>query len=436
MKRFFLLAGVVIAMASCAKNEVVDINTQADNSIDFSIYTSATTKAGVETTASLKTVNNSLGVYSVWAGETDFDDMILPNARVYYSSTYGWGSTTTYYWPVNGAAMDFYAYYPFDATLTTADVSDLDENDIVPADLMPIEDTAIKQIDLLAGGAKNKNIDDESVLLEMDHLLSKVDFQVGVCSQSRKTYVEVIIYSMKLTGIENVHGGLDLINNELVAASGTGDYQYFAPTSGINFDISVSAVADGETNYAVITDNMASDGDYVESITLTDLSIFDSNGWVIPDTVYDEDGSTVINYTTENKNFNYVELDASADISAFMLLPQTLNETGNSDDFTPQQLEIEYTVKQAGLAIVVSDDDEPITATFDLCVDGLTAWEAGKSYLYTLLFDGADLDNANPLTLTVNSLADWDNDAGYQADVDNSTTTTTTDEGESSEDDS
>ncbi|MFI3280322.1 MAG: fimbrillin family protein, partial [Rikenellaceae bacterium] len=146
MKRFFLLAGVVIAMASCAKNEVVDINTQADNSIGFSLYTSATTKAGVETTESLKVPNNSLGVYSVWTGADNFDDMILPNARVYYSSTYGWGSTTTYYWPVNGAAMDFYAYYPFDADLTTADVSNLDEKDIIPAELMPIKETAIDQI--------------------------------------------------------------------------------------------------------------------------------------------------------------------------------------------------------------------------------------------------------------------------------------------------
>ncbi|MFR9534671.1 MAG: fimbrillin family protein [Rikenellaceae bacterium] len=439
MKRFFLLAGVVIAMASCAKNEVVDINTQADNSIGFSLYTSATTKAGVETTESLKVPNNSLGVYSVWTGADNFDDMILPNARVYYSSTYGWGSTTTYYWPVNGAAMDFYAYYPFDADLTTADVSNLDEKDIIPAELMPIKETAIDQIDLLAGKALNKNIDDSEVVLEMDHLLSKVDFQLAICSESLESYIEVIINKVTLTGIANTHGGLDLIAGELVGVayddqtvddSAEGKYQYFVPegqNDAVNFDISVTSVADGKVNYAVLTDNYNETDEtdaYVKSVSFTDVSIFDSNGYVIPDS-YDADGNYTSSATKRNTtHISYVELDASADVSAFMLLPQTLNETGNADGFTPQQLEIIYTVKQSGLAIVVSEGSSPLTAQFDLCVDDVTKWEAGKSYLYTLLFDGANLDNANPLELTVSSVSAWVTESGYQAEVDNSTTTT------------
>lgn len=53
MKKFLLLAGVIAAMASCAKDELVDVNLNDPNMINFTTSYVGTTKAGIRTTANV-----------------------------------------------------------------------------------------------------------------------------------------------------------------------------------------------------------------------------------------------------------------------------------------------------------------------------------------------------------------------------------------------
>lgn len=374
MNRFFQLACVVVAMASCAKNEVVDVNSVSDPGvIEFSIYEGSSTKAGDVTTSTI----DDVGVYGVLNDiQFSIDALKIPNTMVSKDGN-DWESSASYYWPIDGTPYDFYAYYPFSGT---ADVTNLDENGYVPATDLPISDTAIEQVDILAGG-KLGAVNGQQVQLTLDHMLAKVDFRVGIESEYTEGALEITIHSITLKGIENEHLGLDLVKKELVynSATGTSDtYAYNNETESPNLVLK-AMTGTGAGNPTV------------SGTSLSDPLSLSSRFAV----------GAIANDVT-----SYAEIDASDDIEAFMLLPQTLTDNG-------QQLVFEYTMKQAGGYIIggAVQEDTSITtqtSTFNLNVSNVDEWKAGCQYIYTLKFVGKDdgLTDAHVIEFYVDEY-DW-----------------------------
>ncbi len=348
-------------MASCSKNEVVDLNREsASGVINFSVYTSASTKAGDVTTSNV----DNVGVYGVLDG-ADLSAPFIKNTELTTTSTGGWVTSASYYWPEDlSSTYDFYAYYPFTGV---ADVPSLDDNTYVAASGLPISATAIEQVDILAGN-NTEATNGSTVQITLDHMLSKVDFRLGLKSEYTEGALEIEVKGITLLNINNSHSGLDLITPALVPATGTGSYTYNTATTNLVMVASTASDAGNPT---------------VSGTTLSD-----------PESLV----SRFVDGATPNTVTSYAELNASESIEAFMLLPQTL-EAG------VQRVALSYTVSQYGF--IVGSETEATVAYFDLKTDEIGEWKAGSSYLYTMIFDATDLADAYKISLYV-TYSEWD----------------------------
>ncbi|MFR9511657.1 MAG: fimbrillin family protein [Rikenellaceae bacterium] len=375
MKRILLIAccvASVASVASCAKSEVVDLNCDNPNIIKFSTYASSLTK-GTDTT--LDNIGD-IGVSAVSAGEALSDDnLTIPNTRLSKSDGV-WSSSAAYYWPADGSFYDFYAYYPFSGKNDTSNFESGTTTINAPYTFV-ISTTAVDQLDIVAGG--NRKVTQQSeVLLTLDHMLSKVDFRVGLQSEVSDLAIEMIIFGISLKGINTTTSGLDLATPQMVIPSDVASY--FSEVYTYNtqaYDLLVSPSSGSDATVVYNDDN---------SITINDLAVFGDLLLTEP---------TDVNMTT-----SFVDVDASKAVSAFMLLPQEL-EAGR------QQLVLEYTMKQAGIYIVGNENEHQTTA-FDLATSTLDEWESGKSYLYSIEFIAANgnLSDAEVIEFYVMS-GDW-----------------------------
>lgn len=106
MKRFFLAALAIIAIASCAKNEVSEVTD--NNQITFQTVVGPATKALITGTAYAE--SNTFGTV-VYKGE----ELYIPTNEVTYNGTNKyWSTATAYYWPKDGSSLTFYSYSPFE----------------------------------------------------------------------------------------------------------------------------------------------------------------------------------------------------------------------------------------------------------------------------------------------------------------------------------
>lgn len=112
MKRFFLAALAIAAIASCAKNEVNEVTD--NNQITFQTVVGPNTKAlidGVE----YATTHPSFGTFAYYnatgttfpTSSTDY----IPESEVSYQTS-AWTTSTPYYWPKNGS-LTFFSYSPY-----------------------------------------------------------------------------------------------------------------------------------------------------------------------------------------------------------------------------------------------------------------------------------------------------------------------------------
>ena len=109
MKKFFFFTIAVALLAvSCSKTEVVTVN--EDSPIAFQVANYAATKV----TGSVFPQDDTFGTYAWTAGTTTA--YFIGNEEVSYNATHdAWTTTTPYYWPKD-QAVDFFSYYPYDAT--------------------------------------------------------------------------------------------------------------------------------------------------------------------------------------------------------------------------------------------------------------------------------------------------------------------------------
>ena len=119
MKRLFILAAATVALASCAKTQVV--YNEEPQEIAFRQVENVMTKGGAGTSL-VNWSNASMGVFAYKEGETN---PYFTNANFAKHSTqsYWVGNGTQYYWPFQGA-LDFYFYAPHQETGASVSVAD------------------------------------------------------------------------------------------------------------------------------------------------------------------------------------------------------------------------------------------------------------------------------------------------------------------------
>ncbi|MFR9534673.1 MAG: fimbrillin family protein [Rikenellaceae bacterium] len=415
MKKVLLFAFAVAAMASCAKTEVVDINLDDPNIIGFSTYVGAT-RADVTSASIIE--GSGVGVYAAVNGTditADSPTFHIPNAKLTGVGTdntntvapedgFGvaadsqWSTSTSYYWPVANA-LDFYAYYPFVGTdgVTAFDTTGYVNDTSSAKGEWEIAATADAQEDYLAGIVTNKTVDDGTVMLDLDHLLSKVDFQVGVQSENSSAILAVTINSIKLEGIENQHQGLDLSVPELKAAS--------------------TASYNGAYTYAAAADPTAAEANIVLAQTTTSVLYSVDNNILTDAGRFNASNNEVDGYVaagTTNSTSSYADINsgtATTGAESFKLLPQTLLASSTLNSSSPfQRVTLNYSITQNGYDIVGSGDIK---------------------YKYTVVFwSNTGAETTSGLTAgtdPVGNLIGADGLTAYAADTDNSETTPSVD---------
>ena len=177
MKRFFILAtAAIVALASCAKTEVV--YNDAPEEISFKALTDVITKAPV--TDAVFPTTQTMSVYG-W-NNADKAQYFDPNPTVFVHNTSAWKGNTSQYYPATGA-LDFVAFSQTPTTCT----------DNLSYELTLAENTTA-QHDLMASkyvAGKDKN--SGTVTLPFHHTLSLV--QVNF----KCTGTDVQIKSVELT---------------------------------------------------------------------------------------------------------------------------------------------------------------------------------------------------------------------------------------------
>lgn len=111
MKRFFLAALAIAAIASCTKNEVNEVT--ANDQITFQTVVGPATKALIDGTV-YETTAPAFGTVAYYnATGSTFPTsaaLYIPESMVSYSSY--WSTATPYYWPKNGS-LTFFSYSPY-----------------------------------------------------------------------------------------------------------------------------------------------------------------------------------------------------------------------------------------------------------------------------------------------------------------------------------
>lgn len=111
MKRFFILASAaIVALASCAKTEVV--YKDAPEEIAFKQITNVMTKADA--------LSGSMGVYAYYNGAAYFDKTEF---AIQAGETF-WTAASPKYWPVSGE-VGFVMYAPFAANVASTSITEL-----------------------------------------------------------------------------------------------------------------------------------------------------------------------------------------------------------------------------------------------------------------------------------------------------------------------
>lgn len=111
MKRFFLAALAIAAIASCTKNEVTPSDPQE---ITYQAVVGKATKALVEDTTYPVSETFGTVAYKVKGGNTE---LYIPISEVSNSTSAtsgtAWTTATPYYWPKDESTLTFYSYSPF-----------------------------------------------------------------------------------------------------------------------------------------------------------------------------------------------------------------------------------------------------------------------------------------------------------------------------------
>lgn len=358
MKKSLIIAAMaVFAMASCSKDQVVDVQ---KNEISYSVVTDNATKA-----EAVYCANNLMSSFTVYAQTNAGAAYIMGDVvESTDGSTWTNKSGSTRYWPEIGT-LDFYAIVNGEmaftpSTETTAEVGKI-------ASFTPATEVA-KQVDLLYAVDVDKAKAGAQAVLNFRHALSQIEFQAK--NMNKNLYVE----------ITNVKVGNVYKTGSYVLPNAATTVKFVDHTQATNVtDLTRGAWTFGEDKES-----------YTVGVTTNGSGLLNTSTAVaaVP---YNE--SAVVALTTST--------DASDDTRDFgksMLLLPTVN-IADADgleawDGTKETLEnggayigVEctfYNVATSG-ADPAADNITEIQSTWAYLPVNIK-WEEGKKYIYTFIF--------------------------------------------------
>lgn len=185
MKKILLVALAAITLASCAKNEVVELN--EGNAISFRAWTANAGRAEVMTTG-------EIAEFKTWG-------YVQGNANAYFNGVEvtKTGSTWDYaphkFWPAESVLIDFYSVSP----MATNCAMTLDSHTI-PA--YAVNADVASQIDLLYAVNIGEHRQDpvKAVQVKFDHALSQIHF----AAKSTNPQLQVDIKAVSIANINSV----------------------------------------------------------------------------------------------------------------------------------------------------------------------------------------------------------------------------------------
>ena len=334
-KSLFIAALATLALASCSKNEVIELQ---QDQIKFSAVADNASRGTVVTTA---TLNN----FYAW-GWVEQDDAIANDYETLYFKDVLFekvganfiSQTTNYWWPTG--AMKFYA--------TNLDNVELESGTFE----YEVSTTLNAQKDLLYAAMFNQT-KKEVVDLNFRHALSQIVFQVGVDEKGANLPLEVTIKRINLAGINNKA-------NFTMPTANTNEPNYSEPDGG---EGDINGKTEDHDTYSTSWGKWSnhSGGETYSAIVETSIrnDVFGGN----PKT----DG--YINYGT-------------SDNAMMLLLPQSIEGKILS-------VECEIKTKGANGDLITLHDNTLTALNYTFPTD--SKWEQGKKYVYKLKFGASSL---------------------------------------------
>ena len=212
MKKLFYFAAAAVALAACAKNEVIPVNSGENQEITFNV---APKTKGTVPSNDPKYFNeaNHFVSYAYFRGEGNkwpgaVGQIYIDNADISFADN-KWKAASTYYWPKSDkSSLTFFAWSTNSdrTTLTDATVSCNSKSGISVSDYDVIEN---KNVDLLvadvaanrhANGAKYSHI---GVPTLFRHKLSYLIFKVKTATNYASAGKEFALKSIKILGVDS-----------------------------------------------------------------------------------------------------------------------------------------------------------------------------------------------------------------------------------------
>lgn len=214
MKRFFLAALAIAAIASCTKNEVVSVPEQSEIT-----FQTVATKAAQPFDTDNKFISYAwfLPKDEEWATDPEASSAYISGAEIEYNTTANaWKAADTYYWPKQGSLTFFAWTVNTDATpsLTNATVACTKANGIT---VTAYDLTKNKNVDFMVADIKADQTDNTTTISTWNagvptvfrHALSKLEFKVvtvdngGNAKDYSSENVSFTLKSIALTGVNN-----------------------------------------------------------------------------------------------------------------------------------------------------------------------------------------------------------------------------------------
>lgn len=192
--KLLLMAGLAFAAVSCNNDEGTDVN-PSSNYLQFSANIGNMSTSSFKTKASGSSwdADDAIGIYMKSSGETLGDASIINDAaNVKYTTSTGDGNfvaaATGVNFPTDGAAVDFIAYYPYDAEVANAScaISVADQSNLAAIDF------------LYSNNATAANNASESVNLNFQHQLAQFNLNVS----SGNGVADISELSIEITGMQ------------------------------------------------------------------------------------------------------------------------------------------------------------------------------------------------------------------------------------------
>ena len=350
MKKLFYFAAAAVALAACAKNEVIPVNSGENQEITFNV---APKTKGTVPSNDPKYFNeaNHFVSYAYFRGEGNkwpgaVGQIYIDNADISFADNKWKEAGSTYYWPKSDkSSLTFFAWSTNSdrTTLTDATVSCDSKSGI---SVSKYDVTKNKTVDLLvADVAANKNANEDiyshnGVPTLFRHKLSYLIFNVKTAADYKTKDGKVFfINSITLRGF-------DL----------EGDYSQNADNKT---STDPSPIVYDKTGY---WSNFK--GKNANETTLSEQQYFNSTGGV-------EFGKDVMS------------LDATAGVDQKYYLPQNITATGDPSSTTDYTIEVVYTIKTTEAS---TETTETVTKYIKASEIYGEKWEINKKYTCTLTF--------------------------------------------------